>query len=176
MDPRIILIGLNNPLSEKPGDALAPFPSLHPSGHKLFEMLREVDQHFTLDDYFESFERYNLWPGRDLPVGSGTTALLRREGRRLLRICVKSTRCVVCFGSQVWSSVVMRTPPSWFEYQFKMGSQFWYLPNPSIRNRLYNDHERRHRTAQVLLNLVAQEQRVARELAEASHTTGEPNE
>ncbi len=166
MDPRIVLIDLWNPLSIKPADALSPYKALHPSGHCLVQWLRNARASFSIDDYLESFERFELWPGQQLPSGPEAHSLLRREGQRVLDLCTaNSSRIIVCFGAKVWSSIVMRTPPHWFDYQFRDGSQFWYMPRPNMRNRLYNDHTRRERTAIHLLDLVDQERRVHRELA-----------
>lgn len=147
-----LLIGLNNPLSPRPRDALVPWPR-GCAGARLVEYVQLVAPDFTADEYLDVFERRNLWQGRELPSGRGATNLLLREGRQLFAECVAQPRTVVLFGAKVWYCVLNRTPPSRFECQAVRDSTFWYVPHPSGLNRAYNDHNNRSRAGAVLLAL-----------------------
>jgi hypothetical protein len=152
MNTKPLLIGLNNPLSPRPRDALVPWPR-GCAGARLVEYTQLAAPDFTTDEYLDAFERRNLWPGRELPRGRGATNLLLREGRSLLAECVSAPRTVVLLGAKVWYCVLSRTPPQSFDYQHVHGSTFWYVPHPSGLNRAYNDHANRARTGAVLLSL-----------------------
>lgn len=85
-----ILLGMNNPLSDDPADALVPWP-VGCSGHRLYRVLADVRPGTTEDDYTGRFDRRNLlriqaWNGADaraaasafagsLPPGSVVVAL-----------------------------------------------------------------------------------------------------
>lgn len=149
---KAIIIGLNNPISPRPDDALLPYPA-GCTGHRLLELLQLADPSFDEADYLETFERRNLWRGMELPIGRGKTALLRREGRRLLDYCTAEPREVVLLGAQVWSAVTNRTAPSWLQSKTIADSVFWYVPHPSGLNRIYNKIDKRADAGRLLLEV-----------------------
>lgn len=57
-DPRPMIVGLFNPYSDDPWDALAPRPR-NSSGGRLFAMLKSVDPDLA-KNYMILFDRYNL--------------------------------------------------------------------------------------------------------------------
>lgn len=147
-----LIIGLNNPLSARPADALLPWPT-KATGFRLLELIRLIDPEFSMDDYLDAFERTNVWPGRELPSGRGRANQLRSQGRKLLEYCTLEPRSVALLGAQVWASVLDRDPPRWFECQLIRGSTFYFLPHPSGANRLFNEAHRRAAAGRILLAL-----------------------
>lgn len=155
---KTLLVGLNNPLSPRPSHALLYYP-VGSTGHRLLELIRGVDPSFDADDYLDAFERLNLWPGRELPEGRGSTALLQAEGRRVLKRATAEPRDVVLLGTKVWYCVLNRQPTMtpWLGSVEVGGSRFHKLPHPSGLCREYNDDELRRRAGELLLGLAREE-------------------
>jgi hypothetical protein len=120
-------------------------------GRRLCDFIQIVDPSFSDDNYIQAFDRYCLWQGKELPRGPGSANLLRREGRRIERMCLREQRLVICLGAKVWSMVLDRTPPEWFSMQRKRESMFWLLPHPSPRSPMYGDPHNRWRAGKILL-------------------------
>lgn len=144
---RPLLVGLHNPLSGHPDDALVPYPP-GCTGARIVEMIAAVAPGFDAEQYIEAFDRTNLWRGRLLPRGHGTTAAYRAEGERVL--CEAMGReNVVLFGSRVWWSVLDRRPPERYDSLLLNGmTRFHYLPHPDDVSRIDRD-----RAARILLEV-----------------------
>lgn len=147
-----IIVGLNNPHSEKPKDALVPWPA-GCTGDQIVRMAALADRYFDSDEYLESFVRLNLWGGRELPTGRGSTDLLRRDGQQIVRDYLKERRDAILLGSKVWHCVTNLTPPSFFESRQLGDATCWYLPHPSGINRIYNDESNRRKAGEIIVQV-----------------------
>lgn len=151
---RPLIVGLHNPLSPHPADALVPYPS-GCAGWRLWMMMRDVVPRFSRDTYLHGFDRRNLWRGRELPSGKGSTAAYRSEGDLVLSACHGRTD-VVLLGARVWDSVAMCLAPSWFECKEVLpGIRFWRIPHPSGRNFIYQSMANRRRAGLLLVDLLS---------------------
>lgn len=146
-----LLVGLHNPISNHPRDALLPFPP-GSTGWRLWMMMREIEPHLVRGIFIDGFDRRNLWRGNDLPSGEGSTAAFRAEGRIIYDACLRRDD-VILLGVRVWSAVVDRMPPDWFTAKELDGVRFWRIPKPSIRNVIYNSRSARILVGQLLLDL-----------------------
>jgi uracil-DNA glycosylase len=154
-----LLVGLNNPLSDRPSDALVPWPA-GCTGARLLDLIVEAAPDFTADDYLAAFERRNLWPGQSMPAGYGAAAALRAEGRSILKSILHGpkARTVVLLGTRVWLNVLETTvTPQWFSSQNHYGRSFVYLPHPSGRNLLLHNPGIRRRTSRTLATIALEE-------------------
>jgi uracil-DNA glycosylase len=145
------IIGLNNPLSARPRDALVPWPG-RCAGWRLVQMVHAVDPAFDETEYLDSFVLRNLWPGRVLPHGKGAEVLYRRAAAELRReIEAEQPRAVILLGARV--AAMLGTVKQWpvFTSYAADGRAYWYLAHPSGRCFLYNDPENRRRAGEILL-------------------------
>lgn len=150
-----LIVGLNNPISDSPSDALVPWPA-GCTGDRLFSMMADVRPSFSVDDYMRVFERRNLWPGRALPAGRGATLQYRAEGRKLLRSIEQgpAPRAIVLLGTLAWTHVLdKRMTPAWFSAARRGARTFWYMPHPSGRNPMLTDQRVRQRMGALLLEV-----------------------
>lgn len=149
-----LIVGLNNPLSSSPEDALVPWPD-GCTGARLYDLIAEAAPKFTEDQYLAAFDRMNLWPGAELPSGIGRTKALRAQGRKVLKsILAARYRTVVLLGPLVWTNVLETTEtPEWFTSRRHYGREFYYVPHPSGRNLLYNNPMVRKRASSLLATL-----------------------
>ncbi len=148
-----LLVGLHNPLSHHPRDALLPFPS-GSTGWRLWMMMRDVDPDCSRQLLVTGCDRKNLWRGEALPSGKTSNAAYQREGRRLLTSC-KGRSNVILLGARVWDSVAACTPPEWMEcLEVLPGCAFWRVPMPFSGNHVYDSLERREQVGQLLLDLL----------------------
>lgn len=160
-DVRPLLVGLHNPLSPDPRDALAPFPR-GCAGERLASMILQADATGTFGtvEYEEAFDRMNLWRARALPSGLGAGAAFSAAGEAVVAECA-GRRDVVLLGTRVWSAVMANVPhpmgrpgaPSFFEHREVRGTRFWRFPHPSGRNLIYNRPAQRQRAGEILLAL-----------------------
>lgn len=149
-----LIVGLNNPLSSSPEDALVPWPD-GCTGARLYDLIRESAPKVTEDHYLAAFDRMNLWPGPEIPKGVGRAKMLRAQGRKVLNeIFARGYRTVVLLGPLVWTNVLETTEtPEWFTSRSHYGRQFYYVPHPSGRNLLYNNPMVRKRASSLLAQL-----------------------
>ncbi len=148
-----LIVGLHNPLSQHPSDALVPYPS-GCTAWRLWMMMRDVEPRFSRDTYMHGFDRRNLWRGKELPTGQGSTAAYQSEGDLVLTGCHGRTD-VILLGARVWDSVASRLGPEWFEYKEVLpGVRFWRIPHPSKRNWIYNSISCRRKVGRILVDLL----------------------
>jgi len=150
---RPLLVGLHNPYSGHPDDALVPFPP-GSSGERLLRLIQDVDPRFSEDDYYRAFDRTNLWRGRLLPHGYGTRAAYLAEGERVLGLAMGRDDCVL-LGSRVWDSVMAgrRRPAPLEQITLNGMTRFWLVPHPSERNLVFTNAELRRRAGELLLKM-----------------------
>lgn len=155
-----ILIGLNNPVSQRPGHELYPLPE-GCTGHRIWRMLHDRTS-ATMSQYLETFERRNLVRAVEYD---------RMKGRaRAYEIVVElrgSGRTVVLLGNAVREAFdwVMRgeglldqscasgIPPLLVHPQEAGGCTWRQIPHPSGRNLFYNDEKNREVVALLLEEL-----------------------
>lgn len=148
MSARAVLLGMNNPLSSDPDDALVPWPD-RCSGHRLWRLLSNaVEGGVAQEDYLRAFERRNLLPGRewdDAEARATAPALLKElTGRR-----------VVVLGSKTATALGMRKPLTPLEWHRHAGYEVDYalVPHPSGLNQWYNAEGRRALAGRFLAGL-----------------------
>lgn len=129
VDPRPVLIGMNNPHSARPEAALLPHPR-GVAGWRLWRMVSDVSG-IGRADYVRMTDRRNLLDSRDWdPVAARPRAAAlwdELQGRR-----------VVVLGGSVRAALWLSstTPASW---RTDRGVDWAYLPHPSGLCRDYND-------------------------------------
>lgn len=150
---KTILLGMNNPQSEKPEHALYPYPA-GCAGYRLWTMLQEasVESGLRMIDraaYMKGFDRMNLlnsreWSAKDARA-SATELAPTLDGRRVV-ICGMKTAKTLLRGlsDEQWGV--------WYEcagLEFKF--DYCVIPHPSGRCREYNDLEMRREVGELLL-------------------------
>lgn len=129
---KTVLIGMNNPLSSDPKNALWPAP-VNCAGWRLWKMLEERAG-VTPNEYARGFVRRNLCAGteydRKLARAQAETLLEELQGR-----------VVVVLGAAVRDA--FRLPPVLVKPILDRGVTFRQLPHPSGRCRWYNDPKHR---------------------------------
>ena len=136
-DTRTVVIGMNNPHSEDPEQALAPYPK-GVAGQRLHDMLAEVRPDTFRSVYMRGFDRRNMLIGRVWSLGAArqvAPALWQSlEGRRVLLLGVEVLSALKL--PQVPALAWQRSTPSLFG---GAGPERWcYVPHPSGLNRWYN--------------------------------------
>lgn len=127
---RPILIGMNNPHSEDPRHALAPYPS-GVAGHRLWRMLSDRCGASRLS-YMRAFERINL-------LNSRTWSPLRaRAQNENLWSSLRGRRRVVVLGNAVKDVLWLSRVP-YLRWTVTDDVRWCLLPHPSGLCRLYND-------------------------------------
>lgn len=125
---RVVLLGMNNPVSENPRHALFPHPT-GCTGWRIWQMIREARADTSRRDYLEGFERVNLLNSREWDseeARAAAPAILRRlRGRE-----------VVVFGEQPRGFLGL--PKVLIHPVFHEGALWRQLPHPSGRCRWYN--------------------------------------
>lgn len=136
----MIFLGLYNPHSDDPREALSPRPK-GASGWRLWKVLNDASG-MTEREYESKFRRYNLLTGS--PRGEPSAA-----AQAFLKLVPPGSR-VVALGDRVRSAVGIdkRT----FEWQERGEHRFAFPPHPSGLNRFYNDPASRRRAAEFLLS------------------------
>jgi|SRR5579859_2102948 len=148
---RPILVGMNNPVSTRPGHELYPLPE-GCTGHRLWQMLHERTG-ATMRQYLDAFERRNLVRGlewdrvaaraRAYEVlcelrGSGrTVVLLGRSVQEAFDYVVKNSNGLFDLTS---TPVIGKDgiPPLLVHPQEAGGCTWRQIPHPSGRNLWYN--------------------------------------
>lgn len=156
------IIGLNNPLSSRPRDALVPWPG-RCTGKRLVEMAREVDPSFDETEYLDSFVLRNLWPGRVLPAGKGSEKLYRVAAAELKReIELAQPRALILLGSRV--AAMIGSVKQWqaFTSFGHEGRTYWYVAHPSGRCFTYNDPANRKRCGEIVLSVARERVKIAK--------------
>ncbi len=145
---RTLLVGLDNPHSINPRDALLPAPGIgNGTGGRIVEMIREGAPRaladYSLEDYERDFDRVNLYPVQNAINGKGATKADRMMAQWCLMYAMRGGyENVVLFGNRVKAAFADVTPewPNDSDY-CRVGDtiSFWYVPHPSGRNRFYNE-------------------------------------
>ena len=135
---RPLLIGMNNPLSTRPGHELYPYPP-GCTGHRLYSML-EARTGARRGQYLEAFERRNLVIGAKFD---------RREANNRASDMVEelegSGRTIVLLGNSVreaFNRALEGQLPPLLVHPTTVGGCVWrQIPHPSGLNRWYNEPE-----------------------------------
>jgi len=162
-----IIIGLHNPYSKDPVNALAPFPEKS-TGHRLWRMLNRLEWPMTREAfraahdrrvYMDAFKRYNLCTTQE----QVNDIAKRRECAGLFlaekRIIPGDT--VVLLGGDVleafsfWFRQEEQLQKILIHPQVRSGITWRWLPHPSGRSTKYNDPTMRMLVGMTLANLVS---------------------
>lgn len=145
--PKVMLIGMNNPLSMDPRHALYP----HPPGcagwnlHRKMDQAMEPEGGFPRHEYVDIFDRVNLVRG-DWNDGKAVS-----KAAQLIKDAMKEDgigrRNVVLLGSKVLRSfrvagVDLEDKPQfvWTDPKIPKARNLWaHIPHPSGRSRAWND-------------------------------------
>jgi hypothetical protein len=142
IDQRTVIVGMNNPHSDDPRHALAPFPE-RVAGHRLWRMLADVDQDVSRMDYMRGFDRRNILVGREWNLREARLVSLglwgSLEGRRALLLGrpVLDALSLPATAPLVWQR------PEGFLLASPGPSAWCYVPHPSGLNQWYNDEMNR---------------------------------
>jgi hypothetical protein len=145
---RPVLLGIDNPHSKDPDDALSVYP-VGASGYRLWLMIKEAanraGRDFSEGDYMNGFDRRNLFSSENYSQG------------KLVRVRVFSSlarREVVMLGTKVPTALGFKH--TGFDLKPRDGGMFRYyvVPHPSGLCREYNDPEMRVRVGNLLLKLL----------------------
>lgn len=145
-----ILIGMNNPVSSKPGHELFPYPP-GCTGHRLLTMLRTRVPSATRQQYLSRFERRNLVPHK----------IWDRETAEINAVAVErelwgTGRVIVLLGEDVRRA--FGHPRSLLHPQVIGGCTWRQVPHPSGRNMWYNDESNRFLVSALLEELFNESQ------------------
>lgn len=145
---RAVLLGMNNPLSQRVEAALHPAP-VNSTGHRIFRLLNEprlgLPQLHRID-YMYGFRRLNLLRG-------AWNRRAAEEAGPWARWCLDpSEELVIVLGSEVWRALGLpKDHPSVLPVGMGSSPTEWrWLPHPSGRNRWYNDPDNRLVAAMLL--------------------------
>lgn len=149
---KLLLLGMNNPLSDDPEFDLFPYPE-GSAGWRLWKMLPGS---VTRREYLKMFDRMNLLRSREwsqVDARAAAAAIVPKLRGRL----------VVVLGTQVRAALglplvrplertrtVLPTTPSG---DAQVALDWLAIPHPSGRNRWYNEPGNRERTGAMLLEL-----------------------
>lgn len=142
---RPVLLGMNNPLSQRPEHALFPRPS-GCTGNRLLRLLQRRVPEATERDYLRAFDRRNLL------VGAWSNARAREAARDLS--VPLAGRTVVVLGGAVRRALGL---PEQLVHPVEMDGVTWrQLPHPSGLNHWYNSEECKDVAALLLEELYLQ--------------------
>lgn len=139
-DPRPLLVGMNNPLSDRPGYALWPEPE-RCTGWHLWRMLHDRTG-ASPRDYVRAFARANLVVGPWDPHRATDLAHELQESG------VLRGRRVILLGREVRRAFAL--PAQLILPIEREGVRFHQVPHPSGLNRWYNDVNNRDVVASFL--------------------------
>lgn len=140
-----ILIGMNNPVSSRPGFELYPLPT-GCTGHRIFEMLESRIPTIKRREYLDRFERRNL-----VPYKVFNKAMAREAASKIEMELWGSGRQVVLFGADVADA--FGHPRLLLHPQMIGGTTWRQVPHPSGRNLWYNNQTNRDLVAILLEEL-----------------------
>jgi hypothetical protein len=132
-----LLIGTRNPYD---GEPLAPHPP-GCAGHRLWQMVSEVDPAITPDKYRALFVRTNIFDDPDYLIK--------------LTKAISSKDSIVVFGDLAWRYLHLPRPATklWPHPGVAKGVSWYFVPHPSGRNRWYNDPTNRRAVGELLTSL-----------------------
>lgn len=155
---RPMLIGMNNPLSLRPGHELFPHPP-GCTGWRIWQMLHSRTGALK-HQYLDAFERRNLVRGEEYD-----RAQARRAARAIVDEVWDTGRTIVLLGTAVREAfnhaLCERSTSDWaetlppvFVHPVRAGGCTWrQIPHPSGRNLFYNDPKNREVVAMLLQEL-----------------------
>jgi hypothetical protein len=141
-DMRPVLLGMNNPLSQKPEHALYPYPP-GCTGHRIWMLLRTKLPDMSRLDYLRGFERTNLV--------SGPWNMTKARVRAAQLPSLYAGRTVVVLGEK--PRVALELPKQLIHPHERDGVTWRQLPHPSGLNLWYNDADNRELAASLLFEL-----------------------
>ena len=146
---RPILVGLHNPHSSHPSDALHPLP-IGASGSRLFSMIKEYARDMTVQDYLDGFDRKNLVAGLGIYLDTSVPAKVMLE-------TLPKNATVVMLGTGVaWAfrkALQIREQFPLIHPRVADGITWRMIPHPSGRSTLYNDPTMRALVGMMLADL-----------------------
>lgn len=138
---KVVLLGMNNPVSSDPKFALWPAP-VGCAGWRLWKML-ENGFGVTVRQYLSWFERRNLVSEREW------SSAVARAAARELRPELAGRRVAV-FGRQVWDALRLpRVTP--LDGLTHGQTTLLYVPHPSGLSRWYNEPANRESAARAIM-------------------------
>lgn len=160
-----ILIGMNNPVSTRPGHELYPLPE-GCTGNRLWKMLHQRTG-ASMSQYRDTFERRNLVRGLEYDRlrararahemvcelrGSGrTVVLLGNAVREAFNFCLRGSGTL--FEPEPGGTSSDGLPPLLVHPQEAGGCTWRQIPHPSGRNLFYNSEKNREVVALLLEEL-----------------------
>ena len=162
MSPPVVLIGLANPRSPDPADALLPRPP-GTAGHRLWKSMHDVDERMTQGAYCRTFRRYNLATHPPPSAVSNQRRLARQLIPLIVRDTGKEEAVVACLGRVVADAFahVLRIelerelePVEAFVLEHGVSWSVAYFPHPSGSCRWFNDEQNKRLAADWLLRRV----------------------
>ena len=152
---RPVVLGLNNPYSADPKDALGVKPE-GSAGNRLWLMVKDAanraGRDFTEEDYLEGFDRRNLmnahFYNHDIAV--------KRRSKVLHEL---QRKVVVTCGTGVLRALGLRHTGFHLEAQAGVGFIYYVIPHPSGLTREYNSQETRQRVGDLMLRLLDETKR-----------------
>lgn len=147
---RPVVLGMNNPHSDDPEDALSP-TFRGSAGRRLYQMIRESDPTVSEADYLCCLDRRNL-----VSEGDWSNAHARVFATDM--VTSLQGRWVVMLGSLVPSALGLKHDGKWYQWHDGKGLTFCVVPHPSGLNRLYNDAGYRRQTGTLLVSLIRRQQ------------------
>lgn len=160
---RVVLIGMNNPISVDPEYALFPRPA-GCSGHRLWSMMNDaVDDTLSAAEYVRIFHRVNLvrgeWNRR--AAASKASGLLRTDEFHKRRVVLLGNEVLLSFSTV---GVDLRKYPQFEFYKLtgKDCGKWAHIPHPSGWSHTWNRQEIRDQARTFFKELV----KLAREAAQ----------
>lgn len=139
-----MLIGMNNPLSTRPGYELYPAPE-GCTGHRIWQMLTSRTD-CTRMDYIQTFERRNLVVGIHYD-----RAAAKKSAGKIVQELFGTRRTIVVLGEDVRKAFGLEK--NLIHPQEMHGCTWRQLPHPSGRNLWYNSESNRVAAAMLLEEL-----------------------
>lgn len=140
---RAIIIGMCNPSSADPDDALE-LRTPNASGERLWKMLDAVAP-TSKEEFALAFERVNLSARRSFRLSTSRVRKIRR---------LVGKRTAVVLGRDVWRALWPGERAEWFQ-----AKDNWHLiPHPSGRSLSYNDAAKRRRAGLLLARIAGREE------------------
>jgi len=153
---RVIVIGMNNPISLDQRHALYPHP---PGcvGHRLWKLL-ETETGASMSQYLRAFDRRNLlptceWTGRRDAREAAEAILPDIQGRTILLLGAEVRKAFGQIDLQPGDFVDVLAFSLCEDQSSEKRWRFYYLPHPSGRNLWYNDEANRQLASGLLANL-----------------------
>ena len=159
---RPLLVGLDNPHSVNPRDALLPTPGIgNGTGDRIVELIRESEprnlSEYSIENYERDFDRVNLYPIQNAVNGKGATKADRMMAQWCAMYAVQGGyQNVVLFGNRVWGAfadIVQGTDEKTLVRLGNRDLMFWVVPHPSGRNKFYNAADNRKSVGKCLASL-----------------------